>query len=75
MSRLLFACAVAGLWLSIAGLDRAEANGTFRLQGPWPSASAKKNAVGVGLAASETYGRKVVRHALVVGHRQSQTVF
>jgi hypothetical protein len=75
MSKLLIMCAVSGLWLSIAGLERAEAQGTFRLQGPWPSASAEKNTVGVGVAASETYGGEVVRHALVGRHRQSQTVF
>jgi hypothetical protein len=32
-------CAAIVVWLSTTAVDEANAKGTFRLQGPWPSVS------------------------------------
>jgi hypothetical protein len=44
MSKLLVMCAAISLWLSTAALDKANAIGTFRLEGPWPSSTAQSKA-------------------------------
>jgi hypothetical protein len=41
MAKALTMCAI-GIWLSTAVLDVANAVGTFRLTGPWPSSSAER---------------------------------
>jgi hypothetical protein len=46
MSKVLVMCAATSMWLSMAALDRANAIGTFRLEGPWPSSSAQGKADG-----------------------------
>jgi len=35
-------CAAISMWLVISAVDKATAGGTFRLVGPWPSASVQK---------------------------------
>jgi hypothetical protein len=42
MAKALTVCAIS-IWLSTAVLDVANAVGTFRLTGPWPSSSAQRN--------------------------------
>ena len=44
MSKLFVMCAAISVWLSTAALDRANAIGTFRLEGPWPSSAAQSKA-------------------------------
>jgi len=44
MSKPLIMCAAISMWLSTAALDKANAIGTFRLQGPWPSSAAQSRA-------------------------------
>ena len=44
MSKPLIMCAAIGIWLSTAALDRANAIGTFRLEGPWPSSATQSKA-------------------------------
>lgn len=46
MSKVLVMCAATSMWLSTAAVDRANAIGTFRLEGPWPSSSAQGKADG-----------------------------
>jgi hypothetical protein len=44
MSKALVMCAAISMWFSTAALDKANAIGTFRLEGPWPSSAAQSKA-------------------------------
>jgi hypothetical protein len=61
MSKLLIMCAALSMWLSTAALDSANAIGTFRLEGPWPSSSAQNEANSLGVVVDRC-SREHVRH-------------
>ena len=45
MSRPSIICAATIVWLSITAVDGANAKGTFRLEGAWPSSSAHNQTI------------------------------
>jgi hypothetical protein len=66
MNKLLVICASISMWLSTAALDRANAIGTFRLEGPWPSSAAQSKSNSSGDFAG--CGHERVRHAALHKH-------
>jgi hypothetical protein len=67
MSKFLIMCAALSVWLSTAALDSANAIGTFRLEGPWPSSSAQNEANSLGMVVDRC-SREYVRHAPLHKH-------
>ena len=67
-------CAAAGICLSLAAVDVANAKGTFRLQGPWPTSSTQTSSTQTsstqnmnGLA--ERCRHELMHHVLLRDHQ------
>jgi len=62
-------CVAAGICLSMAAVDVANAKGTFRLQGPWPTSSTQTSSTQNMNGLAERCRHKLLHHALLRDHR------